>query len=171
MSQIRMPNEIISGSMHNWTVGHYIVTGRHESAEIFFLRLPPFQRPAVWTQSQQIKFIESMWLGLDLGRIVYTQVNQPALQEFNWLLIDGQQRLTALKLYVENAFPVFGLYHKELHEVDRRMMEISRALPATVITERNYLNWEKLEDLYIRMNYGGTAHAPEHHPHAKKEAS
>ena len=171
MTQIRMPREIINGSMNNLSIGHYIVHGKAEPSGIFFLRLPPFQRPAMWSEAQQIKFIESMWLGLDLGRVVYTQANsQEQFAEFDGLLIDGQQRLTALKAYTENAFPVFGLLYENLHEVDRRMMHMGRNLPATIITDRDSLNWEKLEDLYIRMNYGGTAHAPEHHPRANKEA-
>jgi hypothetical protein len=57
--------------------------------------LPPFQRPAVWTEAQKVRFIESIWGGLPLGSYVY---NQPTRfhSPFDQWLLDGQQRVGAI---------------------------------------------------------------------------
>lgn len=36
--------------------------------------LPNFQRPPVWTREQQVRFIESCWMGLPIGVYVYNEV-------------------------------------------------------------------------------------------------
>lgn len=157
---IRMPEVLLSGSTRNWTLEHFITAFEPEKSvgTIGWLKLPKFQRPFVWTLEQQIRFIESMWQGLDIGRFCYTQdVDHP---EFDHLLIDGQQRMTTIFKYIRDEFKVFGLYYSEVHWRD-----ISRfahtAMPTVVIVNKQHavLNEEKLLELYNRMNYGGTNHA------------
>lgn len=72
--------------------------------------LPPFQRPPVWTVAQQIRLIESFWIGLPVGSYVVNEDDDgisPTYAYDRWLL-DGQQRWAAIIAYVNDAFPVFG---------------------------------------------------------------
>lgn len=118
--------------------------------------LPPFQRPPVWTEAQQIRFVESCWLGLPIGAIVFNQPNDYSSRTDQWLL-DGQQRTTAIYAYMDDAFPVFGYRFSELTEVDHRKWSWSTAFPTliTCLTDE-----AELEEVYDRLAYGGTAHEP-----------
>jgi Protein of unknown function DUF262 len=157
--QTRMPDILLSGSTRNWTMEHYLVGDDLEkpTSAIGWLKLPSFQRPFVWTLEQQIRFIESIWHGLDIGRFCYTQdYDDFALDS---LLIDGQQRMTTIFKYVRDEFKVFGLLYSELHWRD--FMRFGDTLmPTVVIVNKQHaiLDEGKLLELYNRMNYGGTNH-------------
>lgn len=123
--------------------------------------LPPFQRPPVWSEKQKIRFIESAWAGLPLGVFVF---NRPASYGHpceNWLL-DGQQRVTAVLDYMNDAFPVLGILFSELRPEDRRRWDMSVIFSGmeTSLTDRS-----ELEDIYDRLAYGGTAHEPKPEAH------
>lgn len=160
MSGVKMPEDLLRGTRTNMplmTLARYATT---LDGELLGFRLPPFQRPPVWSKAQKIRFIESAWLGFSLGEVVITQTG--ASDEFDRLVIDGQQRLTALRDYLADEFPVLGSRWSEVGEYDRR--RFSMTVTIGIVWLSRGLEWEFLRDLYIRMNYGGTAHAPEHHP-------
>lgn len=124
---------------------------------LFKFKIPPFQRPFVWTENQCIRFIESAWLGFNLGTYMINKLEWNTgdfIPEFDRFLIDGQQRLTALKKYMDNEFKVFDLFWSEctLKET-RRFNNIIFTQSQVSITDINVL-----EDLYERLNFGGTAH-------------
>jgi hypothetical protein len=122
--------------------------------ELSWFVLPNFQRPPVWSRAQQVKFVESCWIGLPIGVIVYNRSRRIDSPYDNWLL-DGQQRITALVDYMNDAFPVFGYLFSELTVVDRRMWSMSVALP---LAETQSEDPAQLEDIYNRLAYGGTPH-------------
>jgi len=173
----RMPARMMYGGEGAPTLEHLLISARNhrQDAEagrpfvpgtwLLGYRLPDFQRPAVWSEAQQVRFIESAWLGLDLGRVVVTAATGPG-----WggprdrLLIDGQQRFTALSAYFSGTLTVFGETFLTLHPRDRRrFLDITLA---TTTIDADSVNEDRLKDLYTRLNYGGTPHAPEHHPDA-----
>lgn len=116
--------------------------------------LPPFQRPPVWKRAQQIRLVESAWVGLPIGIIVYNRDPRHDGPFDNYLL-DGQQRVTALMAYMADEFPVFGYRFSELTVQDRRRWSMSTALPLAEMTSQNL---DELRDVYDRLAYGGTAH-------------
>ena len=116
--------------------------------------LPPFQRPPVWTVAQQARFVESCWLGLPIGSIVYNSPNDYNSATDHWLL-DGQQRVTSLYAYMDDAFPVFGHLFSELTVVDHRRWSMATALPCLVTCMTNEA---ELHEVYDRLAYGGTPH-------------
>ncbi len=126
--------------------------------------LPPFQRPPVWTVEQNIRFIESMWLGYDIGR--YCVVSWEPSTIWGDCLIDGQQRIRAILDYVNSRFPVMGHYYKDVTRVDRRVFEMI-VFPRSVIRVDDIRGDEikdvetRLREIYNRLNYGGTAHTEE----------
>lgn len=116
--------------------------------------LPEWQRGLVWTDEQKVKFVESAWLGLPLG--TYT-VN--TLREFgplNNLLIDGQQRMSAIQAYLDDEIEVFGARWSDVDADDkRRFAGMKFGVYETHSNDEAYLR-----SYYDLMNFGGTAHAP-----------
>lgn len=120
-------------------------------------KLPPFQRPAVWSIDQKIRFIESIWLHLPIASYVVNVSDQDKLDYpcDDWLL-DGQQRWTAIIDYIADSFEVFGLRFSHLSQPYQRKF-MNHPFPA--IETRN-LSESKCRDVYERLAYGGTNHFP-----------
>lgn len=130
--------------------------------------LPPWQRAFKWTEDQCRRFINSIWTGGHLGAYVLTEFSlRPEKDgfrgvEFEYLsnaVIDGQQRLKAIELFIEDRLAVPDSSGKlvlwsQVCEVDRRRFDrviFSRG----IVRERDEL---KLRELYDLMNFGGTPH-------------
>lgn len=115
-------------------------------------QLPSWQRPLVWTQSQNVSFMESLWRGIPCGTWTFNRFyDRPDLDD---LLIDGQQRMNAIEKYLCDDFPVFGYRWSEITKVDRRFFD-TIVFPS-YITETD--DEEYLKNYYNMMNFGGTAH-------------
>src|SRR3546814_908347 len=128
------------------------------------LFIPPFQRPLVWEMDRKIAFIESAYLGIHLGTIVFKDaLNRPMVDgRFDptdrWL-IDGQQRCNALWSYVNDEFPIFvGTEHEhrwsDLNIVEQRFFRhIQIGYTKLQSNDENHLRM-----VYDRLNFGGVAH-------------
>ena len=115
--------------------------------------LPPWQRPLVWTDAQKIAFIESAWRGVSIGTYTYNQagIGSP----YDSLLIDGQQRMSAIEGYLNDEFPVLGWRWSEVTVVDRRVWEMTIHFNSYVTKTEDE---DYLRNYYNLMNFGGTAH-------------
>lgn len=141
-----------------------------DQAELLGTFLPPFQRPVVWTEAQQIRFVESAYHGFHLGTYVVNNTQTATelvgdrrlyLRTDLWL-IDGQQRLTALKNYWNDGFRIFqekdgGFLWSETDAVEKRMF-LMTGFPRSEI---NVSDEYTLRLLYDRLNFGGTPHTQE----------
>lgn len=116
--------------------------------------LPTWQRDLVWTEAQKIAFIESAWRGLNLGTFTYNVA--PIGHPLDNLLIDGQQRMSAIEAYLSDQFAVLGYRWSELTVVDRRIWDMSTMFASyrTETTDESYLR-----EYYNLTNFGGTPHA------------
>lgn len=116
--------------------------------------LPAWQRGLVWTEAQKISFIESAWKGVPLGTFTYNVVYDEDHPLDN-LLIDGQQRMSAIESYISDEFPVLGYRWSELTKLDKRRWDMSVMFPSyrTETRDEAYLR-----SYYNLMNFGGTAH-------------
>jgi uncharacterized protein with ParB-like and HNH nuclease domain len=121
--------------------------------------LPPFQRPPVWSREQQVRFIESCWLGLPIG--VYVVNIGEYGSPFDLWLLDGQQRITAILNYMADAFPVYGKLYSELPIVDHRAWNFIRTFTCL---ETQLEDEAELREVYDRLAHGGTPHEPRHAP-------
>jgi hypothetical protein len=125
--------------------------------------LPPWQRPEVWSLSQKRRFVEGIFLGLGCGYLVvngsdWDRDAQP-MPMSGWL-IDGQQRVSAIRDFIEGRLEIFGGIHAD--DIDRVTL-INRfwRVPFPHF-ELDYTDDELvLQELYDRLNYGGTPHTPE----------
>lgn len=127
--------------------------------------IPPFQRPAVWTVEQKQRLIESMWLGISIGKIAVSAEGRfdhrtgkysPAAD----YLIDGQQRLRAIKSYLEEGLRVFVGTSSEhcwndLSIVQRRRFN---GISVGMVMIEDDFDLDALKETYNRLNFGGTAH-------------
>jgi uncharacterized protein with ParB-like and HNH nuclease domain len=142
-----IPPKVNLGQHYNYTVGHFT----NPKFNYFNFKLPDFQRPLVWTQGQKIRLIESLLVGIPIGTYTVNESDNPALDR---LLIDGQQRVNAIKEYVNNEFKVYGLFYSEV--TDRKFHNCQFPCYVTQSDDIEYL-----KNYYNLMNFSGTAHKEE----------
>jgi len=127
---------------------------------------PEFQRGHVWTKEQQIAFVEYILKG---GKSDSIKLNKPdweleteCTDYRDFVCVDGLQRITALRKFMNNEFKVFNTtYASELDlPIIRRhniVIEIN-----DLKTEKEVLQW------YVDLNSGGTIHTKEEIEKVKK---
>lgn len=116
---------------------------------------PDFQRGRVWTSRQQQKFLEFFLRGGKTARVIY--LNKPswnirATTEYDdFVVVDGLQRLLAVREFLDNRLKVFDSYFREF--TDRpRIHETFRVNVNDLQTRPEVLEW------YLQFNAGGTPH-------------
>ena len=118
---------------------------------------PDFQRGHVWTEQQQIAFVEYVLRGGKSGLVVY--LNDPNWtststkpSDTGFTCVDGLQRITAVTKFVDDEIPAFGYLCSEftgkMHVCTQTMRINVNNLP----TRADVLRW------YLEMNSGGTPH-------------
>lgn len=133
---------------------------------------PDFQRGHVWTQSQQIAYCESFVRGVlgESGKTI--SFNSPTWATHNRrkdsdldkiVCIDGLQRLTALRKFMEKEFKIFphiqgGVYWDFFNGTSR-----SLKTPANGVIFKVFdMQYKKdILDYYLSFNGGGTPHSQE----------
>ena len=120
---------------------------------------PKFQRGHVWTEEQQIAFLEYFFRGGKSGLVVYFNKpdwhnNVPDGAYNEYVCVDGLQRITAVLRFVNNEIPIFGLYYKDFEDKPR-MRHTLRFNVNDLKSEKEVLQW------YVDMNAGGTPHTSE----------
>jgi hypothetical protein len=118
---------------------------------------PDYQRVHVWTPEQQIAYVEFILRGGESGRILYW--NHPGWMD-HWRgtleLVDGKQRLEAVRAFLRNEVPVFGgHYFKDFSDTLHVIRADFRIRIAKLPTRREVLQW------YLMINAGGTPHTAE----------
>jgi uncharacterized protein with ParB-like and HNH nuclease domain len=118
---------------------------------------PDFQRGHVWTEQQQIKYIEHLLRGGTTARTLY--FNHPNWMG-NWkgefVCVDGLQRITAIQRFMYNEIPAFGAYLDEYEDKDVMLRKIDVFVNVNNLkTRKEVLQW------YYEMNSGGTPHTEE----------
>lgn len=122
---------------------------------------PSFQRGHVWTEQQQIAWLEFFLRGGKSGIDIY--FNDPFFNDWDrkeedkdaykdFVCVDGLQRLTAVQRFIGNEIPVYGSYYKEYTD-PRSLTSYSLIFHVNNLkSEKEVLQW------YIDMNAGGTQH-------------
>ena len=118
---------------------------------------PDFQRAHVWSQSQQVAYVEFILRGGQSSRaILWNAPGWPRhVPGASLVLVDGKQRLEAVRRFMNNEIPAFG----------SRFSDFTDRLPMTgpsfrfhvnsLKTRREVLQW------YLDLNTGGTVHTSE----------
>ena len=141
-----------------------------EEIEEMGLQLDPeFQRGHVWTEQQQIAWLEYHLRGGKSGNTIYLNnpfwhsSRQPKDGEYkDYVCVDGLQRITAAQRFINNEIKVFGSYFSE-YEDRINITDAAMYLNVNDLkTEREVLQW------YVDMNAGGTPHTEDEIERVKK---
>ena len=175
-SAASLPSPILFGCDRALNIEHLLGMApathlREGERSLLGLVLPVWQRPAVWTRRQQVRFVEGIFLGLGTGYYVTTEwawdqgaVRRPCAG----LLLDGQQRLGALRDFAAGDFPVFGTTRfADLSLADRRRRFYRVTFPSI---EMGATDEATLREVYDRLNFGGTPHPGEQRANPSPEA-
>jgi hypothetical protein len=115
-----------------------------------------FQRGHVWTESQQIAYIEYVLRG---GKEVW--FNYPGwdgpdhIDNARMVCVDGLQRITAVNRFNNNEIKAFGRYKSDYYGVLGVNDYTFDIYVNDIIEERDVIEW------YLEMNSGGTPHSAE----------
>lgn len=120
---------------------------------------PDFQRVHVWTLNQQIKFVEFILRGGKTGNtLLFNKAGFPDHGKERggpMVLVDGKQRLNAVRLFLRDLVPAFGNkfsdYEDKLSFIDHSF----RVNVNNLATRKEVLKW------YLDFNSGGTVHTTE----------
>lgn len=139
---------------------------------------PDFQRGYVWTEEQQVKYIESFIRGVvgDTGRTITLncpdfqrdQDNDSDLKGF--VVVDGLQRLTAVRRFMKREFTVFndtveGGMNKDSFKGTRFNIRSNKGFRFNIM---NFQKKKEVLDFYLLFNDGGTIHSKEEIERVKK---
>lgn len=167
-----LPPPLLNGTHRETCIEHLLEESSVHRADweqanerrLFGMVLPPWQRPEVWPVENQRRFIEGVFLGLGAGHHVvngadfYDGTGEPKPMS-GWLL-DGQQRITAIRDFLDGKFAIFdGIYKDDLAAIDLRR----RFLRAKFVrVELEYTDDEQaLKELYFRLAFSGVSHTEE----------
>lgn len=117
---------------------------------------PDFQRGNVWTEDQQIKFVEFFLRGGKSARVIYFNIGEWSFNKNTdipqMVCVDGLQRLTAILRFIHGEIPVFGHYIGE-YEDNIPLDHTLKFNINNLAYKKDVLKW------YLEMNSGGTVHS------------
>lgn len=130
--------------------------------QLLGLTLPRWQRPVSWDEARQVQFIEGVFLGFGCGYYVINGSDWgpggEAKPMSGWLL-DGQQRITAIREFVEGRLTVFGDVTFASLDRAERLRFLREPFPCVELEYQD--SEEKLKTLYARLAFGGVPHTAE----------
>jgi hypothetical protein len=117
---------------------------------------PSFQRYAVWDVGRQSKFVESLLLNIPIPTLFFAEDDDKTK-----VVVDGQQRLLAIKEFLEDRYALSGLEvlaplnGKRFHELTGRQQRLlrNRTVRCLVISARS--DSEIRFQVFERLNQGG----------------
>ena len=113
---------------------------------------PPFQRDHVWTEAQQIAYVEFQLEGGESGTDIYfNHPNWGRSYEGEMVLVDGKQRLEAVRKFLQGELKAFGLKLDEFEDSLRSMHPHFTIHVANLENKNDLLRW------YLKLN-NGTPH-------------
>jgi len=116
---------------------------------------PDFQRAHIWTEKQQVDYIEYVLKGGEVGKQIIFNNEGGRLNWGRLTLIDGKQRLEAARKFMRDKLRVFGCFYSEITG-RRRLLHASFKFRMCCLTTR-----EEILQLYLNINAGGTPHTKE----------
>lgn len=128
---------------------------------------PDFQRGNVWTEEQQMAYVEFFLKGGRTARVIYLNCpywedGKPDNYDMPMVCVDGLQRLTALRKFMNNEVKAFGTYYKDFEGNQRLVSDGLKININNLKTKKEVLQW------YLDFNTGGTVHSNEEITRVKK---
>lgn len=136
------------------TIFQYLKTDR--------IVIPQFQREYVWSRNQASRLIESLIIQCPIPVLYFNQTSDEIFE-----VIDGNQRVNAIKLYLEDGFPLSGLTaYPELEgfrfsELDARFQRHISNRTLRCITILKETHPQIKFDVFERLNTGAVLLSPQ----------
>lgn len=128
-----------------------------------------YQRDFCWTLQDKQNLIQSIYLGVECGKIVvryrdYRELEKLAEKGETELyfndIVDGKQRLNALREFILNKFPdLDGNYYEDLSYNSQNLLINNQLLS---FAEMNDVTDEQVLKQFLRMNFSGIPQSIEH---------
>lgn len=116
---------------------------------------PDYQRAHVWTEAQQVAYVEYMLRGGEVSRTLI--VNAPEWSKNGYkgaTLVDGKQRLEAVRRFMRNDLALFGGHKLSNFTGHMRLINARFHWALVSLSTR-----AELLDVYLSINTGGTPHS------------
>ena len=123
---------------------------------------PEYQRGYVWNLEDKQRLIDSIFNRTDIGKFVFVEYPYP---EYRLEIVDGKQRIAAIREYIEGRFPYKGKTFYQLSNADVHAFEDTNVqyvmLDSTKVSKADIL-W-----LFLSVNAAGVPQTEEHIAKAK----
>lgn len=133
------------------------------------LIIPDYQRDLVWSLENKQNLIFAIMNGTPIGEFIFTRETVESRVQYyhRWIVLDGQQRMNALKEFVQNVYPDRdGRFYSEYSYFEMRyLFEDFDGFSAVYIQD---LPVKEQIEIYLSKNVGGVAHT-EHELQKAKE--
>lgn len=121
---------------------------------------PDFQRGHVWTEDKQIAYVEyCLREGVYSRTLLFNHPNWDGSYAGEMVLVDGKQRLEAVRKFMRNELAVFGGNRLNDFDDPKRLLRGNGAYFMFGVnrlkTRREVLEW------YLQINTGGVVHTAE----------
>lgn len=130
--------------------------------------IPKYQRGLVWSLENKQNLIQSIMLGSPIGEFIFAkqEVDEKNDYHVDWTIIDGQQRINALREFVTNQFnDKDSRYFKDYSYREMTyLVELFSNFTAMYIQD---LSEPAQVEVYLAKNTGGVVHSKEELQKAK----
>jgi len=117
---------------------------------------PDFQRAHVWTTEQYISYVEfKLKRGSGADVILLNCVGW--MNDFRgpYVLVDGKQRIEAVRKFLRSEIPAFGCYYKDYED------KLNPSDPDFIFAVNNLKTKKEVLQWYLEINTGGVVHTKE----------
>lgn len=150
-----------------WTRTHGSTVGSifHFIKENAFWFNEEYQRPYVWGNLEQEQFLESLLEEKPVGAIsIIEEMNGEADEYME--VVDGRQRITTLKMFLNNEISYNGYFWKDIDVVEQRLIK-GLKLPILYLSMKNRAVDERVPmrvklEYFYGVNFGGMPQSEEH---------
>lgn len=121
-----------------------------------------YQREHVWKTRDKVSLIDSIFNNIDIGKIVLVQLDYT--HDIYYEVLDGKQRLSALRDFYEDRFKYNGYYYSELSRKDKNTFE-NHSIAYGYLDNPSK---EAIFKTFIKLNTCGKPMARKHLDHVEK---
>ena len=135
-----------------------------------------YQRPFVWTKKDNQLLIESIYNGIECGRVLIRLRSWKTLEKLTKAgetevgfrdIVDGKQRLNAIRGFINDEYPdLHGNYYSDLSEEAQHKFgnnqQLSYAEMGDTATD------EQVIKQFLKLNFSGKPQSQEHINHVKE---
>ncbi|MFJ3024715.1 DUF262 domain-containing protein [Streptomyces tendae] len=152
----------IAGLVRRLDDGDIVIPRFDEDDEDLATEIDPFQRASAWAPARMERFIETLLLGWPVPSIFLVVESDE-----RYLVLDGQQRLTALQSFYKGKYPnghefrlkkVVGRLqdktYASLTKPEKRRLD-NTFIQATVVQPKGKAGPQSVYNLFGRLNSGG----------------